>query len=277
MNHDDILLFNRAVEIAQKGDKPTAHFMLQQLEKRYPNDPNLLLWLAYTAENGEISRTYLNRIEQLDPFNPSLANARAWLAQQATAPHPPNPVFYPPTYYPFPEFGRPKPKSSLPLVILVVMLVLFGSGLAGVFFLLNNNQPANEQDRLKAKGLPVYPKATLIALTPEEKEKLNLEEELLSTVKLKDFVLELYTIKEPETQEALKFYEDALKKQGWIALLKEFDIGYAKAKGFAKGNKIFLALSLNSNFSKELAKQIPGKVKSGEVLLICATGVFGDY
>ncbi len=85
MNPADLQTFNRAVAQAQAGEKAAAYSVLYQLYPAYPNNPNLLLWLAFTADNLAVARQRLNQAAQADPANSSLAGAFGWLAEQEQA------------------------------------------------------------------------------------------------------------------------------------------------------------------------------------------------
>jgi hypothetical protein len=71
--------FNQAIALAQSGNKFQAHQILTELVSTQPNDPNLLLWLAFTSEDLTKARTYLEKVAWLEPANPSLASAQSWL------------------------------------------------------------------------------------------------------------------------------------------------------------------------------------------------------
>jgi pimeloyl-ACP methyl ester carboxylesterase len=88
MNKDDLAKMNKAIEAAQTGQRDAAHADLLALHATNPEDPNLALWLAYTAPGKADAAKYLARAEELNPQNPSLAGAKNWLASR----FPPSPT-----------------------------------------------------------------------------------------------------------------------------------------------------------------------------------------
>jgi hypothetical protein len=84
MNSTDVATLNNAIALAKIGEKEQAHSMLANLLQQNPNEPNLLLWIAFTASNLEESRRALTQVAKVDPSNPNLANALNWLIGQTT-------------------------------------------------------------------------------------------------------------------------------------------------------------------------------------------------
>lgn len=82
MQNADLESFNHAVELANTGRKQEARAILAQLLRTYPNDPNILLWLAFTTEDLNQSRQAIQKARMIDPNYPALAGAESWLAQQ---------------------------------------------------------------------------------------------------------------------------------------------------------------------------------------------------
>jgi len=87
MNSNDLATFNQAVQLAQTGQKDSAYLRLKSLLKTNNNhhEPGLLLWLAFTSPDLQESEMALARVTNLDPNNPGLNSARAWLAQERLA------------------------------------------------------------------------------------------------------------------------------------------------------------------------------------------------
>lgn len=81
MDAIDLATFNEAVRLAQSGQSAYAYDNLSRLSELYPNDTNVLLWLAFTAPDPYISQQAIARIELVEPHNPSLPAAKEWLAQ----------------------------------------------------------------------------------------------------------------------------------------------------------------------------------------------------
>ncbi len=74
--------FNRAVELAQDGQKEQAYSLLTELIRAYPKDTALLLWLAYTAPDLSEARQRVALASSIDPLNPNVIKARDWLAKE---------------------------------------------------------------------------------------------------------------------------------------------------------------------------------------------------
>ncbi|MEI6045666.1 MAG: hypothetical protein WCS37_15070 [Chloroflexota bacterium] len=74
--------FNQAILFAQSGQREKARAIIVQLLRSEPNDPNLLLWLAFTSNKLEQARLALSKVRVIDPANPSLPDAESWLLQQ---------------------------------------------------------------------------------------------------------------------------------------------------------------------------------------------------
>jgi len=82
MNSIDLETFREAIEIAQAGNKAVARSMLTRLRFSYPQDPSLLIWVAFTAEDPAEAKRVLEMVARIDPNYASLASARIWLAEQ---------------------------------------------------------------------------------------------------------------------------------------------------------------------------------------------------
>jgi tetratricopeptide (TPR) repeat protein len=78
----DIEKFNLAISLAQSGQREEARVIIVQLLRTDPNEPNLLLWLAFTSGKIEQARLALSKVRVIDPTNPSLPSAESWLAEQ---------------------------------------------------------------------------------------------------------------------------------------------------------------------------------------------------
>ncbi|NWJ46052.1 MAG: hypothetical protein HXX08_09260 [Chloroflexi bacterium] len=75
----DEQIFNHAIAIAKHGFKAEAHSILLKLAQANPNDINLLLWLAYTADDFATSKNYIESAVRLEPENPLISLAELWL------------------------------------------------------------------------------------------------------------------------------------------------------------------------------------------------------
>ncbi len=82
MNMTDLATFNKAVAMAQAGNKIEAYTRLKDLQQHHPKDTNLLLWIAFTAPTLTEAQKDVAIASSLDPRNPSVVQARTWLAQE---------------------------------------------------------------------------------------------------------------------------------------------------------------------------------------------------
>lgn len=76
--------FNHAVALAHAGEKLLANDKLRYLAQLYPNQPDILIWLAFTAPTLREAEEAINRVAIIQPNYPSLPDARSWLARQKT-------------------------------------------------------------------------------------------------------------------------------------------------------------------------------------------------
>jgi hypothetical protein len=91
MNSTDTITFNQAVTLAQTGAKTEAHAYLYELWITNPTDINLLLWLAFTANDNSSAARYIEQAASIEPNNATIASARTWLSQQSPAAIQPSP------------------------------------------------------------------------------------------------------------------------------------------------------------------------------------------
>lgn len=84
MNPSDLAAFNQAIQMAQSGQKAAAYAQLNEIARRNDNhkDPNLLLWMTFTAPSLEAAEQILTAATRIDPHNTSLAAAHDWLAKE---------------------------------------------------------------------------------------------------------------------------------------------------------------------------------------------------
>jgi hypothetical protein len=87
MTPEDMQRFQQAVAVAQTGQRPQAHAILDNLHRIYPQNADVLLWYAFTTDNPEVARYAVERAEFLAPGNPSVLQARAWLNTWIATPH----------------------------------------------------------------------------------------------------------------------------------------------------------------------------------------------
>jgi hypothetical protein len=80
---------NHAVTLFQAGKKPEAYSELTLLQLINPQDPTLLMWLAYASPHKTEALIALENLQRIDPNNPNLPAAFKWLkveTQLAPAP-----------------------------------------------------------------------------------------------------------------------------------------------------------------------------------------------
>jgi hypothetical protein len=82
MNHNDLSLFNQAVAQVQNEQGSSAYTTFTDLYRTYPEDPDLILWLAYTAPSPILAQTWVEQIARLNPTDSNLPAAREWLSRQ---------------------------------------------------------------------------------------------------------------------------------------------------------------------------------------------------
>jgi hypothetical protein len=75
----DLQKFHQAIALYQQGHKAEAHTALLALSKENPTESSVWLWLTYTAGDLALARSYLYRVQLLNPANPSLPGAEKWL------------------------------------------------------------------------------------------------------------------------------------------------------------------------------------------------------
>ena len=128
MNPSDTEKFNQSIALANSGQKSDAYQQLLNLQQTYPNEPNLVLWLIFTAPTITEAETNLKALEQNDPANTNLVSARNWLANEKAkqvstfnqvpnfAPAPPPPYTAPPPQYYQPVYQQQMPmyQPSMP-------------------------------------------------------------------------------------------------------------------------------------------------------------------
>lgn len=75
-----------AVRAARAGNRNEAYQLLRRIIGADPSNESAWLWLAAVTDQPREARLALRRVEQLNPTNPRLAGARAWLESRALAP-----------------------------------------------------------------------------------------------------------------------------------------------------------------------------------------------
>jgi hypothetical protein len=85
MQPDELVNYNQAVSLARAGSTAEAHTLLDPLCRAHFDDPNVVLWWAFTSSSLEEASYGINRVKELDPTNAALPGAYDWLAQQQAA------------------------------------------------------------------------------------------------------------------------------------------------------------------------------------------------
>ncbi len=213
MTPADLQKFTQAISQAQAGKKAEAHSIFIQLASLYPDEPKLLLWLAFTASDLEIARTSLDKLARLAPSDPALPGARGWLAaeeaKQVVVPvytgngasistvvprQPAQPVEAAPDDLRSQLNGTVGQKKSAaeptaentrrrrvltilliasPLVIIVALAIVFFPRSPDLSGLLHGTPTPDDKDRVAAAGLPVYDGAERLYLTAADRSRFN--------------------------------------------------------------------------------------------------------
>jgi hypothetical protein len=89
MTDSDLKLFQQAVTLARRPEqRPAAYARLKQLERLYPQDMFILIWVAYTSLDSDPTlveaETALARASQVaaSPGDEALLDAYDWLNQK---------------------------------------------------------------------------------------------------------------------------------------------------------------------------------------------------
>jgi len=83
MSETEVLkLLESAILAAREGDREQAYIALRQVIDADPDNVAAWLWLAGVTDSPREGKVALNRVQQLDPDNPRLEEARAWLQAQ---------------------------------------------------------------------------------------------------------------------------------------------------------------------------------------------------
>ncbi len=84
MNQSELASYKQAVKLAQSGDKSGAYPILKQLSQSEDGatNPDLWLWLVFTAPELAESEAALAKVIALNPAHSSLPAAKDWLAKE---------------------------------------------------------------------------------------------------------------------------------------------------------------------------------------------------
>src|SRR5690348_18114556 len=114
MTLSELEAFNRAIALAEAGNKARAYEILTKLYRDHPDNSRVLLCIAFTAGSLEEARKVLQKASLIDPTNPSLTGAKSWLArrEEQEKPHRRSPLQYGPVTVSLPVISRPAQMNS---------------------------------------------------------------------------------------------------------------------------------------------------------------------
>ena len=126
------LAYQTGVALMRAGDKPAARERLSQAVRLDPANEVAWLYLAGLADNRYEAGKALEQVERLNPANPHLAKARAWVKQTWPDPTVPLSDTRPIKPLPVKKFSIPPKKGSLLTwqlagTVAVVLLIIVGS------------------------------------------------------------------------------------------------------------------------------------------------------
>lgn len=81
MNPLDLQTFNQAIALAQAGQKQDAYGQIKKLYYNYPQNTDVLIWLAYTTSDLNEAEWALNQASVFAPGNQRVSQAWDWLKQ----------------------------------------------------------------------------------------------------------------------------------------------------------------------------------------------------
>src|SRR5579883_2927986 len=83
MNSEDSQMFQQAIQLARSGQRETAYAQFSELRQRgNQENPDLLLWIAFTTPYQSEEQQILDRVAVLAPYHPGLPAARQSYAQR---------------------------------------------------------------------------------------------------------------------------------------------------------------------------------------------------
>lgn len=92
MNTSDLAKFERAVSLAQSGQKAAAYSQFKSLLQANQYYVKLLLWIAYTTPSMDEAEFALMKASMIEPENADVIRAFQWLDQMVAQPEPAMPV-----------------------------------------------------------------------------------------------------------------------------------------------------------------------------------------
>jgi hypothetical protein len=117
MNPIDVQTFNQAIAMAQAGQKQDAYGQIKSLYYNYPENTDVLLWMAYTTADLGEAEWAINRAATIAPGNGRVLQALEWLAKAKANQWSPPPAqaYMPPTSQALPYvIPAPQPQPFYP-------------------------------------------------------------------------------------------------------------------------------------------------------------------
>lgn len=78
MKDEDVALFRQAEQIANNGQEQAAYELFSALQKRYPEQIEVLFWIVTTTSNADEAEQCINTITHLQPSHPKLPALEAF-------------------------------------------------------------------------------------------------------------------------------------------------------------------------------------------------------
>lgn len=231
MSQRDLQKLNQAIILIRSLRKYEAFEILAELVKKYPEESNLWLWMAYASETSTQAQQALQRATQLNPTNPALAAAWEWYDSQfsfsramptpgAGATNPTQPEFEN-----LPDYStksRKLPLLQLGLALGVILLIT-----AGLFMLTTAIMGKAHQETV-----PGYPGAFKAEL-PEFFQKMLESQAQSKNSDIKTYSATFYYINSSEQPKVIAHYSRAFKERNWKAS-QEFNGSMIGQKGLIK-------------------------------------------
>lgn len=188
MTTEDLQLLDKAVQMAQNGDK-AAYFELEKLYKNYPHEPNLLIWLIYTAPAPAVAGKYLDKLKKVEPANPAISQLEQWLWRQTA--RRPAPRFF--RYFLF-----------IPALAALATAIFLAIPVIALFTEMQDfRSNAVEIGATTATYIPVYPRKALRYFSPQVQFRAQNGELYIVTLPIK-----LYTKPEADITYIFSYHKN---------------------------------------------------------------------
>ncbi len=302
MTPTDKQSFDEAVTLAQAGRNQEAYAILNRLAPLYPDDSNILLWMAFTAGDLAKSKLMLGRVVMLDPQNPALASAKNWLSTQEKQAAPvtsdpvavsagpalpgspsfsavsPRPQSVPPELEPSGIVSETsqtsrtaknkKAKSPKKPMRLAFRLLLIGGGVMLAIFLVFIGLGllgVFNGPTITSVGIPVYTGSAKLDLSKNDREATINTFNLQNVRVANSGEFTAYIIKNGERNKALDFYDSDLKRQNWAASTTRINTPTLAGSAYLRANQ---GLILRIASGPAIPPSVANRVKSDEALLV---------